>query len=208
LALIDISGQKFGRYTVLKFHSTKNRKSYFTCECECGTIKEVRSDQLKSGTTQSCGCYIKEKLKEERPYRIKHGKKAKETRLYNIWQGMRSRCNSETNPAYPKYGGRGIKVYENWLNDFQNFYDWAMENSYQENLSIERLNNDGNYEPSNCKWATSKEQNNNKSNNVVIEIDGEKKNLIEWSKSTGVHRSTIYRRLKRGLLGRALIEKK
>lgn len=197
---IDIIGQKFGRLTVLKYAYTKKKVAYWECRCDCGNIKIVRGAQLKNGAVKSCGCLRKETTKKTKAIHNKHG-----SRLYKIWQGMKGRCFTPTNTKYKDYGARGITVCDEWL-DFQNFYDWAVKNGYSDGLTIERIDVNGDYEPSNCRWATNKEQSLNKRNTVKIEIDGKVKTLTEWAEYTGIPRNTIYMRYRRGHRGKDLIK--
>ena len=123
----------------------------------------------------------------------KHGKK--HTRLYRIWQQMKNRCNNTKTGRYPDYGGRGIEVCNEWLNDFQEFWDWSMAHGYADDLSIDRINNDGNYTPDNCRWATSLIQANNSRHCRMLEFNGESHSVSEWSRITGIPRHTISNRI-------------
>ena len=152
--LKDLTGLKFGKLTVISFSHMKGKHSYWDCICECGNAHTVRSDCLKCGFVKSCGCMnTTDRMKPD---------SIKKHRLYSIYWGMRQRCYNNKQKHYDRYGGRGITVCDEWLNDFKAFYDWAMTNGYRDDLTIDRINNDGNYEPSNCRWVTMKEQNSNK----------------------------------------------
>lgn len=135
--------------------------------------------------------------------RVMHG--GSKTNLYHTWFQMKTRCNSINDKRYNDYGGRGIKVYSKWQNDFSVFRDWAYTNGYIEGLSIDRINNDGNYEPSNCRWTNNKVQCNNRRSNIKIEINGETHNMMQWAEITGVHWQTIRRRYKSGVTGVEII---
>lgn len=137
-------------------------------KCECGSEpKSIRESHLTSGVTHSCGCKKRKQITKMNKDNIKHGKRY--TRLYKIWCGMKYRCYNENYDGYNNYGGRGIIVCQEWITDFENFYEWAIENGYKDTLTIERINVNGNHCPENCKWATMKEQENNKRNNTVLE---------------------------------------
>ncbi len=156
--MIDLTGKTFGRLTVIGPapcpENIKNTHKYWLCRCDCGNQTVVRGSNLKSNRTKSCGC-----LKNQ----VKHGKI--KTRLYRIFGAMKTRCYNQNATAYVNYGARGIKVCEAWLdkvNGFQNFAEWSLANGYSDDLSIDRINVNGNYEPSNCRWVSSQTQNCNR----------------------------------------------
>ena len=186
--LIDLTGKKFGRLTIIERFANASHEAVWVCKCDCGKITHVRGTELRTGKTKSCGCF-----KVDRS--TKHRKCG--TRLYNIWAGMKRRCSNPNEPAYDRYGGRGISVCEEWLQDFQSFYDWAMMNGYADDLTIDRKDNDKGYSPDNCRWATDKEQANNKRNNRLITFNGETHTIGEWASITGITSKAIERRLNR-----------
>lgn len=179
--LKDLTGEKFGRLTVLKRHgSNKKGQAMWMCECECGNIKIVNGSNLRTGHVMSCGCLNKELAKERF---IKHN--LRYTKIYNVWRDMKYRCENKNNPQYKDYGGRGISVCDEW-HDFNKFYNWAIENGYDEKLSIDRINNNEGYNPSNCRWTNAKIQSNNKRNNLIVDINGEKYTVAQLSEKTGI----------------------
>lgn len=191
---IDIIGQRFGRLMVISEaeERTKCGEVKYLCQCDCGNTKIIAGTSLRYGKSKSCGCLLSESTaKRSRS----HGKS--KTRLFKIWAGMRDRCTNPNRREYKDYGGRGITVCKEW-EDFQAFYDWSMANGYAENLTIDRVENDGPYSPDNCRWTTRKTQSNNTRQTVHITIDGETKNMEQWAATIGVARSTISRHVKSG----------
>lgn len=186
----DLTGQKFGRLTVIGLNDTDTRKTYWICQCDCGNIKTVRSDSLQSGAVRSCGCMKKEQDKENLSKNHKH--KMSGSRLYEIWQGMKSRCYNVHDARYSRYGGRGIIVCDEWKNDFDSFYHWSIENGYDNSLTIDRIDNDKNYCPDNCRWADAKTQARNRSTNIEITIGNATKTLTEWCEIFDLDYKVVY----------------
>jgi len=186
---------RFGRWEIIEetephIFSSGRRARMFKCRCDCGNIANVFSCNLKSGKTLSCGCLKNEELRKRS---LTHG--MSKTKIYNIWILMHRRCNNPKIKDYPNYGGRGIRVCDHW-NRFENFY--ADMGEGPDKLTLERIDNNGNYNSENCKWATRKEQRRNSRNTRKIEYQGKTKYLIEWAKELKISYHALYKRLWRG----------
>lgn len=192
----DLTGQKFGRLTVIKkaenIRTAKGKIiTRWICKCECGKETTVRAGQLVIGKTQSCGCLRYERLKETN---TKH--KMSKTKLYQKWSHMMQRCENPNVERYSHYGGRGIKVCDEWHN-FKNFKEWAKSSGYSENLTLDRINVDGNYCPDNCRWVSWNVQANNTTRNHYITYNGETHSLSEWSKILNISYTVLRARINR-----------
>lgn len=187
---VDIEGQVFGCLTVLGFAGRVNGRKpvQWWCKCECGNLTRVGGICLRSGQTQSCGCL---RTTQMRRLTRRHGKTG--TPEHKIWGGMRNRCNNPRNHKFPHYGQRGIRVCNRW-NDFENFLA-DMGKRPTPKHSIERINNDGNYDPDNCKWAEPKEQMNNQHKTLMIEYQGRCQSLSVWCSELGIPRYRTYKRI-------------
>lgn len=192
---IDLAGKKMGRWTVIRrstdVPSGSGKHARWECRCECGAERTVNSAMLLKGRSASCGCLQAEKVTERN---IRHGMYG--TRVYEVWNGMLDRCNNKNHKHYASYGGRGIKVCDRWQT-FDNFM--ADMGEPPADLTIDRWpNNDGNYDPGNCRWATNEMQQNNKRNNRFVEIGGARQTIAQWARQTGLPPDKIGRRLDRG----------
>lgn len=188
---LDLTGHKYGKLSVIKpVGKNKHGKVLWLCKCECGNETITSSNSLRRGHTISCGCAHLEKIAKGNP---KHG--LTNAKLYPVWVMMKDRCMNSNNKEYKNYGGRGVTVCNEWKNNFQAFYDWAMTNGYVEGLSIDRIDNNGNYEPSNCRWATRREQQLNTTRNKRITYNGKTQTLTEWSEELNVRFNKLWERL-------------
>lgn len=208
-SLQDLTGKRFGRLVALNLSDKKvGRKTFWDCKCDCGNFKTVRTDILKSGKTLSCGCLKKEQDKINLPNgqgRVKHG--FSKMRIYHIWDRMHSRCENSSNSSYANYGGRGIKVCPEW-SDVNGFIKWAYFHGYQSNLTIDRIDVNGNYEPANCRWATWDEQAKNKQNTILIKYLGQTKPLTVWASELGIDKALLRNRYKLGIRPPRIFQKK
>lgn len=206
----DLTGQRFGRLTVLsrapnRILPSGKPKTMWYCKCDCDENKiiEVEADSLIRGNTTSCGCYRKEQALKAT---TKHGLSG--TKLEKTYRNMHSRCENPNATKYEIYGGKGITVCDEWSgeNGLVNFYNWAIANGYEEGLSIDRIDGDKGYSPDNCRWATIDEQNFNRSNTLLITIDGETKQAKDWAKEYGLAIDTFWQRYYKGITGKDLID--
>lgn len=194
-SVIDIIGKKFGKLTVLKrsddyICSGGRKEAQYLCRCDCGNMKIVRGSSLRKGHTTSCGCAIIEAA-------TKHG--LRNTRIYDEYQKMKQRCYNPNNTNYKYYGGKGIKVCDEWLDSEEGlvkFYFWAITHGYRDNLTIDRINSNGDYTPENCRWTNHTIQANNKGNNVYLTLNGVSHTAATWSEITGISVYNIYNRKK------------
>jgi len=190
MKLIDLVGKKFGRLTVLSRAPNDGKHTRWNCACDCsGKNTVVHSDSLKNGATKSCGC-LRDEMTAERS--LTHGNTVgrKSTREYRAWSHIKDRCYAPTCERYPRYGGRGIKVCERWLHSFETFLkDMGI---CPEKYTIERLNTNGNYEPSNCVWADAHTQSRNRSDNVWLEYKGELLILKDWASKLGIDNRKLH----------------
>ena len=191
---VDLTGQKFGRLTVLEFAGhNKHGSALWKCRCDCGNYKIAATKLLRDGHTSSCGCYRKEVSKRLNTI---HG--IRYTRINRIYSSMKQRCYNPKCDEYYSYGGRGISVCQEWKDSVVSFAEWAYQNGYSDNLTLDRINVNGNYEPSNCRWVSIKVQANNKTNNVYHTINGIAKTLPDWCDYYGVPYKIVKGRIDRG----------
>ena len=198
--LIDLTGKKIGRLTVIGKHGhNKHGQLMWECLCDCGNKTVVVGQNLRRGMTKSCGC------NSHLPTTKTHGMTG--TVLHKRWLNMKSRCNNPNNKRYERYGGRGIKVCKEWENDFMAFYNWAISNGFEESLSIDRIDNNKGYSPDNCRWATPRQQANNTRRNIIVERDGEKVTLSDLCRNLGLNYRLVLSRIESGMTVEMAISK-
>lgn len=190
---LDYIGKQYNRLKILELSRMGNGVPLKAiCRCDCEKIIICNLDHVKRGLTKSCGCLRSDILTDRN---LSHGKSR--TKLYRKWAGMKTRCYNENENNYKDYGGRGILICDEWKNNYLNFYNWAMDNGYNENLTIERKNVDGNYCPDNCKWATPKEQMNNMRKSVYYEHNGKIQTMSQWADEYNIEYATFAQRLRK-----------
>lgn len=203
---------KYGRLTVL-YEVPKEKRPpgethrMFVCMCDCGKVTNpITLTNLKSGHTRSCGCYLAEQIRKAN---TKHGDG--HSRLNAVWTNMKQRCYNSDMRDYPLYGGRGIKVCDEWRDDFSSFRSWALENGYNPDAkrgetTLDRIDVNGDYEPANCRIVTQKQQCNNLRKNIMIEIDGRTQTLKQWADESGIDEAKIRYRYRHGYTGKDLLK--
>lgn len=193
-AKCKLEGKRFGKLLVLEEHPERGKRGevLWVCKCDCGNTKIINGNSLRSGHSTTCGCSTKKHMY--------HG-----TRLYRIFDGMRKRCYNPKHRWYKRYGGRGVAICDEWLKDRGSFFAWAKANGYRDDLTIDRIDTNGNYCPENCRFVDQKTQINNRSVTPTVDINGQTKTISELSAITGIEYQTLYRRYKRGDRGNHLI---
>ena len=192
---LDLVGQRFGNWTVIGQAESKKRLTIWLCQCDCGTRRNVRTTHLRDGRSKSCGCTQYDHLRNrDRNF----PKDIRIRRLYTTWRNMHARCEDTKNISFKNYGGRGITVCDEW-NDYTSFAKWAINNGYSNTLTIDRIDSNGKYEPSNCRWIPLQEQCRNKRTSRLATINGITKTVGEWAREYNVVPNTVYRRLNNGM---------
>lgn len=189
---IDLTGHKFERLTVIERRGSRRSRALWLCVCTCGNEIVVDSNSLRTGNTRSCGCLQKEHAQNTGSANKTHGMFG--TRLYMIWADIKRRCNNPSCEAYRYYGGRGIKLFDEW-NDFSAFLQWAEANGYRDDLTIDRIDVNGDYCPKNCRWSTWEEQENNRRNNRMLTYKGKTQSMSLWAKEFNIPYVTLAARL-------------
>ncbi len=197
--IVIVKGQVFNMMTIIEEVENKKKQRQFLCKCECGHIGKHVLVLLVNGQTKSCGCLRKKTFLERN---TKHGISRK--KLYTILLAIKQRCLNVNNKNYHRYGGRGIELCDEWKNSVELFYNWALENGYKEGLSIDRIDNNGNYCPENCRWVSMHVQSRNTRSNVFIEFNGERLCIQDWANKLEITSCTLKKRIKNWGLEKAL----
>lgn len=179
-------GQIYGRLTVIEILKPRNQRTVVKCKCACGNTHISLMKPIKKGDTKSCGCY---RIESRHTATVTHGDT--KYKLYRVWRTMIRRCHDERVKSYKTYGKRGISVCQKWRDSYPIFKKWAIKKGYKFGLQIDRINNNGNYEPINCRWVTSKVNNNNTRNNTIMEFKGIKKPMNQWAEEMGINKATL-----------------
>lgn len=180
MKLVNLVGKKYGRLLVIEKTTPLNGHTRWLCKCDCGNECIVHGISLKTGNTISCGCY-----KEENAKRLYSTVRQNDKHLYAVWNGIKQRCRNKNNKAYHNYGGRGIDIADEWADNYETFYKWAIKNGYKKGLEIDRIDNNGNYCEENCRFTTKTIQANNKRNVKLYTISGVTKSLPQWCREYG-----------------------
>ena len=190
---IDRTGERYGQVIAIEYMGKRNNKTYWKCKCDCGKVFVTSGQCLSNGHTKSCGCFKSKWISESHSI---HGET--EGRLHKIWSNMKSRCYNPKRPDYSYYGGKGIKVCKEWLDSYIVFREWALNNGYKEDLTIDRIDSDKDYSPDNCRWANRLEQCLNQKRTRRFTYKGETKTASEWSVIYGVPSRALRGRMDKG----------
>lgn len=193
MMLLDLTGERFGRLVAVEKLASRNGLVYWRCICDCGVEKATAGKRLRNGTASSCGCLVRESLCSRNSANARHGMTG--TPTWISWDAMIQRCTNSNHKSFKDYGGRGIEVCQAWLS-FDAFFADMGERPAE--TTLDRSDTNGNYEPSNCRWATSQVQGNNKRSSVVIEHNGRAQTLIQWAREAGIGPKTFMYRIKKG----------
>lgn len=194
----DETKKKYHRLFPIRFVGVKKNSRVWLFRCDCGTYKELAFTDVRRGNSKSCGCLKREVSKVNLDVTT-HGdaRLGRPHRIHNIWSLIKGRCHNKNNPSYSYYGGRGIFVCQPWRDNYITFKKWALANGYSRFLTIERIDNNAGYSPSNCRFATRKEQARNMRSNIWITFKGKRQCLAAWSEETGIHPETLTYRIKK-----------
>lgn len=189
--MLNLIGERYGRLVVIGEADRRRApcgvtERRFVCRCDCGNIKTIAAQTLRSGSAKSCGCLRREMVEEKN---TTHGKS--KSKLYRVWSSMKDRCLRNGARQFKDYGGRGISICDEWKNSFESFEKWATANGYAEGLTIERIDNNGNYSPGNCKWIPRSEQSKNRRMNHYLTFNNSTRTIQDWANEIGINRCTL-----------------